>query len=350
MLLAHPLVIKRVGAVVTPTRKIQATPPYARSGQAMQPLRSAANPSFAWLLEDTTLADATLLLRVSGKPAGAASPAGLRVHRAVLGAHSEHFRTQMLRWADGESHRAAQSQPAIAVAHFNEAGSLPVGLTVHQLAQVMRAGREGGEEGGAQGHMIGVGGVGRGHWPPGARHCYAMQVCNEAEACSQAMMALAWKEAVKSQAVLPCLEETFDSLEMCDAAHLVVLCMYKGKLVEEVQDPLTLARVSGLACSGCCNACMGVALCTAFSIPIYFQPDVRTPSRGCVAGSGSPSHNKHHGHHIQQHSKLRSELRGLGTWVGIVTELGGACSAMTTYDAATCLQFSISSTSHRIHN
>ncbi|GFH07939.1 BACK domain-containing protein [Haematococcus lacustris] len=47
-------------------------------------------------------------------------------------------------------------------------------------------------------------------------------------------MALAWKEADKAQAVLPCLEETFDSLEMCDAAHLVVLCMYKGKLAEEL--------------------------------------------------------------------------------------------------------------------
>ncbi|KAJ9530330.1 hypothetical protein QJQ45_000705 [Haematococcus lacustris] len=161
-------------------------------------------------------ADATLLLRVTGKPAGAAPPAGLRVHRAVLGAHSEHFRTQVLRWADGESQRAADFQPAIAVAHFIEASGLPVGLTVHQLAQVCKEAK-------------------------------AREKLHCAEACSQAMMALAWKEADKAQAVLPCLEETFDNLEMCDAAHLVVLCMYKGKLAEEVEDPLTLARVCRVA-------------------------------------------------------------------------------------------------------
>ncbi|KAJ9530453.1 hypothetical protein QJQ45_012432 [Haematococcus lacustris] len=138
MLLARPLIIKRVGAVVTPTRKLQADLPCARSGQAMRPLRSAAGNPYAWLWEDKTLAAATLLLHVAGKPAGAASPAALRVHRAVLAAHSEHFRTIVLEWADGESQRAADFQPAIAVAHFIEAGSLPAGLTAHQLAQVMR--------------------------------------------------------------------------------------------------------------------------------------------------------------------------------------------------------------------
>ncbi|KAL6761407.1 hypothetical protein V8C86DRAFT_2432903 [Haematococcus lacustris] len=128
----------------------------------------------------------------------------------------EHFMTEVLRWADGEPQRAADFQPAIAVAHFNEAVSLPVGLNVHQLAQVCKEAK-------------------------------AREKLQCAEACSQAMMALAWKEADKAQAVLPCLEETFDSLEMCDAAHLVVLCMYKGKLAEEVEDPLTLARVCRVA-------------------------------------------------------------------------------------------------------
>ncbi|KAL6761417.1 hypothetical protein V8C86DRAFT_3183093 [Haematococcus lacustris] len=138
----------------------------------MHPLRSAAENPYAWLWEDKTLADATLLLHVAGKPAGAASIAALRVHRAVLTAHSEHFKTEVLGLADGESQRAADFQPSIAVAHFIEAGSLPAGLTAHQLAQ-----------------------------------------------------------------------ETFDSQAECDAAHLVVRCMYEGGLAEEVKDPLTLARV-----------------------------------------------------------------------------------------------------------
>ncbi|KAL6761437.1 hypothetical protein V8C86DRAFT_3131557 [Haematococcus lacustris] len=133
MLLSHPLIIKRVGAA--PTRKFHAAPPCARSGRPMQLLRSAANPSFAWLWEDKTLADATLLLHITGKPAGAASPAALRVHRAVLGAHSEHFRTILLGGADGESQRAADFQPSTAVAHFIKTGSLPAGLTAQQLPQ-----------------------------------------------------------------------------------------------------------------------------------------------------------------------------------------------------------------------
>ncbi|GFH07931.1 hypothetical protein HaLaN_02815, partial [Haematococcus lacustris] len=135
MLLAHPLIIKRVGAVVTPARKCQAPPPCARSGRAMRRLRSAAETPYAWLWDDKTLADATLLLHVAGKPAGAASPAALRVHRAVLAAHSERFRTIALGWADGSSQRAADFQPSTAVAHYKKTGSLPAGLTAHQLAQ-----------------------------------------------------------------------------------------------------------------------------------------------------------------------------------------------------------------------
>ncbi|KAJ9530466.1 hypothetical protein QJQ45_012427 [Haematococcus lacustris] len=216
MLLAHPMIIRRVGAVATPTRKCQAAPPCARSGRAMQPLRSAAKTPYAWLWEDKTLADATLLLHVTDKPAGATSPAALRVHRAVLAAHSQHFKTRVLRWADGEAQRAIDIQPSIAVVHFIEAGSLPAGLTVHQLAQVCKEAK-------------------------------ARDKLQCAEACSQAIVALALKEVDKAQPVLPCLEETFNSLEMCDAAHLVVRCMYEGKLAEQVEDPLTLARVCHVA-------------------------------------------------------------------------------------------------------
>ncbi|KAJ9530465.1 hypothetical protein QJQ45_012426 [Haematococcus lacustris] len=216
MLLAPPLIIKRVGAVVTPTRNCQAPPPCARSGRAMRRLRSAAETPYAWLWDDKTLADATLLLHVAGKPAGAASPAALRVHRAVLAAHSERFRTIVLGWADGSSQRAADFQPSTAVAHYKKTGSLPAGLTAHHLAQVC-------EEANARGKL----------------QC--------AEACNQAMRALALKEAVKSQPVLIWLEDTFDSLEMCDAARLVVRCMYEGKPAEEVKDPLTLARMCCVA-------------------------------------------------------------------------------------------------------
>ncbi|KAJ9530467.1 hypothetical protein QJQ45_012443 [Haematococcus lacustris] len=201
MLLAQPLIIKRVGAVVVPTRKCQAAPPCARSGRPMRRLRSAAETPYAWLWEDKTLADATLLLRVTGKPAGAASPAALRVHRAVLAAHSEHFKTEVLGLADAESQRAADFQPSKAVTHFTKVC----------------------KEADARGKL----------------QC--------AEACSRAMISLALKEAGNPQPVLPCLEETFDSLEMCDAARLVVRCIYEGGLAEEVKDPFTLARVCRVA-------------------------------------------------------------------------------------------------------
>ncbi|KAL6761418.1 hypothetical protein V8C86DRAFT_3088368 [Haematococcus lacustris] len=109
----------------------------------------------------------------TGKPGNAASSAALRVHRAVLGAHSEHFRTKVFGWADGESQRAAHLQPANAVAHFIKIGSLPAGLTAHHL------------------------------------------------------------------------DQTFDSQAECDAARLVVSCMYEEGLAKDVKDPLTLARVGG---------------------------------------------------------------------------------------------------------
>ncbi|GFH23380.1 BTB domain-containing protein [Haematococcus lacustris] len=83
-----------------------------------------------------------------------------------------------------------------------------------------------------------------------------MQVCKEAkargklqcaEACSQAMIALALEDAGNPQPVLPCLEETFDSQAECGAARLVVRCMYEGGLPEQVKDPLTLAMMCCVA-------------------------------------------------------------------------------------------------------
>ncbi|GFH26074.1 BACK domain-containing protein [Haematococcus lacustris] len=47
----------------------------------------------------------------------------------------EHLKTKVLSCADGGSQRAADFQPSIAVAHFIKSGSLPAGLTAHQLAQ-----------------------------------------------------------------------------------------------------------------------------------------------------------------------------------------------------------------------
>ncbi|GFH07932.1 BTB domain-containing protein [Haematococcus lacustris] len=61
------------------------------------------------------------------------------------------------------------------------------------------------------------------------------------------MRALASEEVDKAQPVLTCLEETFDSQAECDAARLVVRCMYEGGLAEEVKDPLTLARMCSVA-------------------------------------------------------------------------------------------------------
>ncbi|GFH30433.1 hypothetical protein HaLaN_29289 [Haematococcus lacustris] len=46
---------------------------------------------------------------------------------------------------------------------------------------------------------------------------------------------------------LPCWDETFDSPAECDVAGLVLRCMYEGRLVDEQQDALTLARVCRVA-------------------------------------------------------------------------------------------------------
>ncbi|GFH26076.1 hypothetical protein HaLaN_24161 [Haematococcus lacustris] len=102
-----------------------------------------------------------------------------------MAAACDHFKSKVLGCADGDLQRAADFQPSKAVAHFIKAGSLPAGLTAHQLAQV----------------------------------------CKEAK-------------------------ETFDSQAECNAARLVVRCMYEGGLTEEVKDPLTLdTGQGGQACS-----------------------------------------------------------------------------------------------------
>ncbi|GFH18692.1 BACK domain-containing protein [Haematococcus lacustris] len=111
---------------------------------------------------------------------------------------------------------AADFLPSSAVAHFAKDGSLPEGLTVSQLAQVCKEAKAQGDKG-----------------------------C--AEACSQAIVNRTLEEAGSPQPPPPCLEETFDSQDECDAARLVVRCMYEGKLAEEVKDPLTLARVCRVA-------------------------------------------------------------------------------------------------------
>ncbi|KAL6761432.1 hypothetical protein V8C86DRAFT_3131552 [Haematococcus lacustris] len=137
------------------------------------------------------------------------------------------------------SQGAADFLPSSAVAHFAKDGSLPEGLTVSQLAQVLRGAEQGIE---VKFSLTDL------------RH--PLQVCKEAkaqgdkgcaEACSQAIVNLALEEAGSPQPPTPRLEETFDSQAECDAARSVVRCMYEGKLPEDVKDPLTLARVCRVA-------------------------------------------------------------------------------------------------------
>ncbi|GFH07937.1 BTB domain-containing protein [Haematococcus lacustris] len=173
-------------------------------------------PVFAWLWGDDTLSDATLKLCLADKSVDAPCSATLPVHRALLAAHSEYFKARLLRWASSGSQGAASFQPSTVVAHFAETGHLPSGLTVSQLAQACKEAKV-----------------------QDALRC--------AEACSQALVDLAVEQPEPSQLPTPCLEETFDSQAECDAARLVVRCMYEGELAEEVKDPLTLARVCRVA-------------------------------------------------------------------------------------------------------
>ncbi|KAJ9530326.1 hypothetical protein QJQ45_000706 [Haematococcus lacustris] len=173
-------------------------------------------PVFAWLWGDDTLSDATLKLCLADKSVDAVYSILLPVHRTLLAAHSEYFKARLLRWAGSGPQGAVSSQPLTVVQHFAKTGSLPAGLTASQLAQA----------------------------------CKEAKVQDDlrcAEACSQALVDQVVEQPEPSQLPTPCLEETFDSQAECDAARLVVRCMYEGELAEEVKDPLTLARVCHVA-------------------------------------------------------------------------------------------------------
>ncbi|KAL6761404.1 hypothetical protein V8C86DRAFT_3131537 [Haematococcus lacustris] len=178
-------------------------------------------PVFAWLRGDNTLSDATLKLCLADKSVDAPCSASLPVHRALLAAHSEYFKARLLRWAGSESQGAASFQPSTVVAHFGKTGSLPSGLTASQLAQVMVD-----------------------QWALACKEAKVQDDLRCAEACNQALVDQAVGQPEPSQLPTPCLEETFDSQAECDAARLVVRCMYHGELAEEVKDPLTVARLA----------------------------------------------------------------------------------------------------------
>ncbi|KAL6752754.1 hypothetical protein V8C86DRAFT_3140830 [Haematococcus lacustris] len=178
--------------------------------------REIKRPCFAPLWDDATFADATLQLRSTSLPIDAPCCAALPVHRALLAVHSEYFETRLLRWDSSGSQSATKSQASSAVSHFSKTGKLPPGLTTNQLAQVCKEAK-------------------------------AHDDLKCVEACSLAFPDIAMDEPGSSQAPLPCLEETFDSQAECDAARLVVRCMYEGELAEEVKDPLSLARVCRVA-------------------------------------------------------------------------------------------------------
>ncbi|KAL6750613.1 hypothetical protein V8C86DRAFT_811059 [Haematococcus lacustris] len=179
------------------------------------PVPYMKRPVFAWLWGDDTLSDATLKLCLVNKTVDAPCSASLPVHRALLATNSEYFKARLLRWPRSGS-QGSSFQPSTVVAHFAKTGSLPEGLTVSQLAQA----------------------------------CKEAKVQDDlrcAEACSQALVVQGLEQPEPSQLPTPCLEETFDSQAECDAARLVVRCMYEGELAAEVMDPLTLARVCRVA-------------------------------------------------------------------------------------------------------
>ncbi|KAJ9530450.1 hypothetical protein QJQ45_012428 [Haematococcus lacustris] len=171
---------------------------------------------FAWLWDNDTLSDATLNLCVANKSIDAPFSASLPVHCALLAAHSEYFKARLLRWPSSGSQCAASFQASTVVAHFAKTGSLPSGLNASQLAQACKEAK-------------------------------AQDDLRCAEACSQALVDQVVEQPEPSHLPTPCLEETFDSQAECDAARLVVRCMYEGELAEEVKDPLTLARVCRVA-------------------------------------------------------------------------------------------------------
>ncbi|KAJ9505401.1 hypothetical protein QJQ45_028679 [Haematococcus lacustris] len=217
----------------------------------MTSARPANRPSFAWLCGDPTFADAILQLRVSYQ---SDDLPGLPVHRAVLAAHSEYFKARLLRWAGTQG--AASSQPSTTVPNIAKTGSItpkPSAKTASQIIQMMTSTWEGG---------------GCSNAKRAQRHVPSLQDCKSstvqdnlqcAGACNQTLPHQAMEQPGSPHPSTPFLEETFDSQAECDAAHLVVRCMYEGELAEEVKDPLTLARVCRVAerwafpslCSSC---------------------------------------------------------------------------------------------------
>ncbi|KAJ9530329.1 hypothetical protein QJQ45_000701 [Haematococcus lacustris] len=219
----------------------------------MTSARPANRPSFAWLCGDPTFADAILQLRVSYQ---SDDLPGLPVHRAVLAAHSEYFKARLLRWAGTQG--AASSQPSTTVPHIAntsrttsvrksvvpEPPALPPAKTALRMIEMMTCTWE------------------RGGCRNASLDCKASTVQDNlqcAGACSQSIPHQAMEQPGSPHPPTPFLEETFDSQAECDAARLVVRCMYEGELAEEVKDPLTLARVCRVAerwafpslCSSC---------------------------------------------------------------------------------------------------
>ncbi|KAL6752749.1 hypothetical protein V8C86DRAFT_564004 [Haematococcus lacustris] len=171
---------------------------------------------FDWLSGTETLSDATLQLCIAGESINVPCGKPIPVHRYVLASHSEYFRSRLLRWADSGSQSTSEFQPSIAVAQFNETRSLPPGLNASQLAQICKEAQ-----------------------------IQEKQDC--AAACMQAIVDLALEKPCDLQPPLPCLEEVFDSQAECEAARMVVRCMYEGDVADEAKDPETLARMCRVA-------------------------------------------------------------------------------------------------------
>ncbi|GFH09118.1 BTB domain-containing protein, partial [Haematococcus lacustris] len=164
-------------------------------------------PSFAWLWEDQTFADATLVFRLADADATAAQHTTLPVHRAVLASNSEYFRARLLRWADSEPEDASSIEDSPAASRSR-----------------------------------------------GTRKLLNTR-CKRDSRYRKAVLALVKKPTINEQGLtqltLPgrhlTVKETFDSQAECDAARLVVRCMYIGGLAEGMEDPLTLAMACRVA-------------------------------------------------------------------------------------------------------
>ncbi|KAL6764966.1 hypothetical protein V8C86DRAFT_1219494 [Haematococcus lacustris] len=163
-------------------------------------------PSFAWLWEDQTFADATLEFRLADADATAAQYTALPVHRAVLASNSEYFRARLLRWADSEPEDSSSIEDSPAASRSRGTRK----LRITRCKRVLRY--------------------------------------------RKALSALVKKPAINDQGPTQLtmshggvVSEKFDSQAECDAARLVVRCMYIGGLAEGMEDPLTLAMACRVA-------------------------------------------------------------------------------------------------------